>query len=147
MGEAAKVYNPNEVVIDFGGKQASGFADGSVITVSEDADRVSSVVGTDGSPVFSRNEVGLFKVKLSLLQTSDTNDVLDEHAEANRLGPGLSFVKLSIRDLNGRALHSSQSAIVSKVPESEYDRTAKARTWEILCTFGQNRVRGSKAIG
>lgn len=142
--EAPKVYNPNEVGTDFGGKTMSGFADGSYITVTEDDDRVAAVKGTDGSVVFSRIEVGFYVVKLSLLQTSDFNDVLDANAEANRLGPGLTFQKFSIRDQNGRAMHLSPAAIVKKVPESEYDKSAKARTWELFCTFGQNRPRGSK---
>jgi hypothetical protein len=146
-GEAAKQYNPSEVGVDFGGKSMSGFAEGSFITVTEDEDRVGVVKGIDGSVVFSRVEAGYFVVKLSVLQTSDFNDVLDSHAEANRLGPGLSFVKFSVRDQNGRALHTTQTCIVKKVPESEYDQKAKARTWELYCTFGQNRVRGSRPIG
>lgn len=145
--EAAKIYNPNEVSLDFGGKEMTGFADGSFITVSEDEDRVTVVKGIDGSVAFSRIEVGVFVVKVSVLQTSDFNDVLDENAEINRLGPGLQFEKFSMRDQNGRALYQSQSSIVKKVPESEFDKSAKARTWELYCTFGQNRTRGAKPIG
>lgn len=120
----AKIYNPDEVTLTIGGAQMAGYADGSFVAVKPSAARIVKVVGTDGEYSISRNADRGATLEITLMQTSDSNDVLDALVDF----PGFPVY---LRDRNGRTIREAPSAWIEEVPEEDFGRSAGERKWVI----------------
>ncbi len=128
---SAKVYNADEVTLMIGNVLIeSGFADGEFLSYEHVSDQVTSVAGTDGEVAISRNRDPRVNITITLLQTSDGNDILSG-LHALRRAPGGAFVApFTIRDRNGRSLHEGRCWIKKPAPV-RYDRSATSRQWAL----------------
>jgi hypothetical protein len=127
----AKLYNPDEVTLTVAGAQMAGYADGSFVTVKPAAARIVKVVGTDGHYSISRHADRGATLEITLMQTSDSNDILDALVDM----PGFGVY---LRDRNGRTIREAPAAWIEEVPEEDFDRSAKERKWVI----GVERLSG-----
>lgn len=123
-----KTYDPGQLGIIVGGKIISGFADGSMVKISRNEQAYMLKVGADGegTRVRSRNKSG--KIEITLMQSSDANDIFSAYAisdEATNSGA----VPVLIRDGSGRTLVDAATAWVQKLPDSEFAKDAKERVW------------------
>jgi hypothetical protein len=141
---ALKTYDPNQVAVVFAGVPIKGYADGTFITVTHTSTVFETVAGADGEVV--RTKVGdqRAQVTLSLLQSSDSNDVLsallilDENAP-NGAGVGI----FSMTDLSGRSLVVGAESWIVGWPEQTFDKTATQRDWVIEIANSQPLVGGN----
>lgn len=126
----AKTYNPKKVAVICGGFALSGFADGTFVNVAMNEDQWSLQMGTDGEGTRSKSNNHSAQITLSLMQSSDSNQVMQAFWNSDRLSDGGVFPFL-IKDNSGRSLWAAEQAWVKKQPDAELAREAGAREWVI----------------
>lgn len=115
---ATRTYNPSLVVVSFSGVPITGFAKGTFITVERNEDTYSLMVGAGGeaSRKQSLNRSG--KITLTLMATSQANDVLSAFAVSDELS-GNAVLPFFMKEVNGTTLVAAQSAWIMKMPKVE----------------------------
>ena len=73
MSSKIKTYNPKEVIVTCGTHIVTGYADDSFISIEPNGDGITKKTGCDGEIARSISPDNTYKVKLTLLQTSDSN--------------------------------------------------------------------------
>lgn len=127
---AQKTYDPKKVVVSFGNHLVTGFADDSFISIEANGDGIAHQVGCDGEIARSISPDDTFKIKLSLLQMSDTNEFLQNiHNNDRTTGDGTFSVL--IKDLRGGVAFSAEDAWVMKTTTRNFGKATNNREWEI----------------
>jgi Protein of unknown function (DUF3277) len=123
-----KTLDPGQIVIAWGPHIVSGYADGSFVKASRDADAFSKSVGADGSAVRirSRNKAG--SVEITVQQTSATNDFFAAKALEDEL-LGTAVMPLIVKDLAGRTVVVAAESWIRKSPDVEESKDMTDRTW------------------
>lgn len=126
----AKDINPDKVSISFGTYSIDGIADGTFISVERNADSFNLSVGADGegARVKTNNRSG--RVRVTLMQTSASNDILSGLMNADELS-GSSQLPLLIKDNspNGRTIISAEKAWIVRPTVVEYSNEATTGEW------------------
>lgn len=113
---AVKTYNPAEVSVIWNGIILSGFADGTFVEVTRDADMFGKMIGADGKSIRTKSNDKSGRVTVRLLQGSDSNNllaaaaILDENGDTGG-GP------LLVKDSSGLMVCAAASAWVKKMPD------------------------------
>lgn len=131
MGNVA-TYNSKLVTVTVGGNLMTGVGEGDFCEIEFDEDAFKKMIGADGTGSRSRNanEGGI--VKVTLQQTSPSNDVLSTLAENDRLlGTGVSSVL--VKDVSGRTVCSASNGWVKRMPANKFSKDQGSITWEIDC--------------
>lgn len=124
-----KPYDPDQVTTSFALIPLKGFADGTFINVSRITEAFTSVVGSDGEVARSKSNDNRRRIELTLLQTSDSNDVLSALHTADLEAPnGAGVAPFTIKD-GGRFLLVAPVAWIVQSPDEEFGREATGRTW------------------
>ncbi len=129
MGKV-KTYNPKEVMMALGTHIPSGYAEDSFITIDPNGDGITKKVGCDGEIVRSVSPDDTYIVKLSVLQTSDTNAFLQQKFNQDR-ETGDGIFPILIKDLKGGLVFSTDAAWVAKPASRGFGKEAANREWEI----------------
>lgn len=125
-----KTYNPKEITIALGNHIVSGYADDSFVTIDASGDGVTKKVGCDGEIARSISPDDTCVVKISVLQTSDTNSYLQQKvAEDRKTGNGM--FPILIKDLKGGMVLSADSAWAIKSASRGYGKETTNREWEL----------------
>jgi len=120
------------VQVAFAGVPAQGFADGDFLTITNETDAFTSVVGTDGEVSRSKTNDRRATVEIVLMCTSPTNDLFSAIHLADLAAPGGAGVgALLVTDLNGSSLYTAGAAWIMKAPDVTYGREANERTWTL----------------
>ena len=125
---AVKTYDPNAVIVTVGGFVMSGFADGTAIQAARNEDAWSTQIGVDGEGTRSKSNNRSGTITISLMQSSDSNQVLSNFALTDDASGG-GAVPVMIKDGNGDTLLVAETAWVKKMADVEYSREAGAREW------------------
>lgn len=129
--ERVKTYNSKQVTVSVGTHAISGFADDSFITVEPVGEGIMSKSGCDGEVARAIDPNSQYTVKLTLLQTSRSNNYLHQrHVKDKADGDGM--FPILIKDLRGNFLFSADSAWVTKDPSRQYGKDTNNREWEIV---------------
>jgi len=91
------------------------------------------VKGCDGDSARIRNGNRAGIVKVSLLQSSPSNNQLSEFLLADELTGFLNTGPLLCRDKEGGTLMLGTSAFIENIPPVTFGVTAKIRTWTFVC--------------
>lgn len=128
---ATTTYNANEVTISFAGALIDGgFADGEFLRIEKATDDTTDVAGTGGDVAVSPTNDKRSTVTLTLLQTSEQNDVLSAIRTAGRATPaGVAIGPLFVQDRLGRSLWEGAAAWIQRPPIATFDRAATSREW------------------
>ena len=130
MAGKVKTYNPKEVTIACGSHIVTGIADDSFVSIEPNGDGITKKVGCDGEIVRSVSPDNTFKVKIVLLQTSESNSYFSNMVDVDReTGDGM-FAML-IKDLKGGTVFSTESAWVTRKSALTRGRADANREWEI----------------
>ncbi len=125
-----RTYNPKEVTVALGNHIVTGYADDSFVTIDPNGDGVTKKVGCDGEIVRSISPDDTYIVKLSVLQTSDTNSFLQERfAQDKKSGDGM--FPILIKDLKGGLVFSADAAWPIKPASRGFGKEAANREWEL----------------
>jgi hypothetical protein len=121
-------YDPEKVILTFGGTPLSGWAEGSFIDIAQAAKAYTRKTGADGETVRSKSANKCNDVTVTLQQSSLSNDYLSAMNQKDR-ATGRNTLPLSITDLNGKTLMFWPQAWV-EVPDSwGYGAEVTDRAW------------------
>lgn len=123
-------YDPRQVIILIGGIPMSGLADGTFVSIERQEDAYTAVSGADGqvARVKSNNAIGT--LTLTLMQTSNSNQVLSAFALADQRNNSGTFPVL-IKDNEGTTLIFSAEGWIQRMPTVEYSKDMSNREWII----------------
>lgn len=131
MGQGTtRQYDPTNVVLNIGGTDIVGFAEGSFIEVERNKDAWLTVVGSDGEVTRIKNPdiSGTFKVTMN--QSSPSNDylstlaTLDEHtSNGNR--------PVYLTDKNGTSKATAKTGWVRKKAKLGFSNANETREWVV----------------
>lgn len=130
MADAIKTYNPKEVVVACGTHIVSGYADDSFINIEPNGDGITKKVGCDGEIARSISPDNTYKVKITLLQNSDSNSFFSNIADYDR-ATGNGLFPVLIKDLRGGMLFATEAAWVIKKSPATRGKETNNREWEI----------------
>lgn len=130
MADAIKTYNPKEVVVACGTHIVSGYADDSFISIEPNGDGITKKVGCDGEIARSISPDNTYKVKITLLQNSDSNSFFSNIADYDR-ATGNGLFPVLIKDLRGGLLFATEAAWVIKKSPATRGKETNNRDWEI----------------
>lgn len=130
MADAIKTYNPKEVVVACGTHIVSGYADDSFINIEPNGNGITKKVGCDGEIARSISPDNTYKVKITLLQNSDSNSFFSNIADYDR-ATGNGLFPVLIKDLRGGLLFATEAAWVIKKSPATRGKETNNREWEI----------------
>lgn len=130
MSSKVKTYNPKEVTIACGSHIVTGIADDSFVSIEANGDGITKKVGCDGEIVRAVSPDNTFKVKITLLQTSDSNAFFSNMADVDR-DTGNGMFPVLIKDLKGGLVFSTDAAWVTKKAAVTRGKADNNREWEI----------------
>lgn len=130
MADAIKTYNPKEVVVACGTHIVSGYADDSFINIEPNGDGITKKVGCDGEIARSISPDNTYKVKITLLQNSDSNSFFSNIADYDR-ATGNGLFPVLIKDLRGGLLFATEAAWVIKKSPTTRGKETNNHEWEI----------------
>ena len=121
-------YDPEKVIMTFGGTPLGGWADGTFISIAQASKAFTRKTGADGETVRSKSANKCNDVTVTLQQSSLSNNYLSAMNQADRAN-GHNLLPLSITDLNGVTLMFWPQAWV-EVPDTwEYGGEVSDRAW------------------
>ena len=125
-----KTYSPKEVTMALGSHIVSGYADDSFLTIDPNGDGITQRVGCDGEICRSISPDDTFVIKITVLQTSESNSFLqNKFNQDQKTGDGMFPVL--IKDLRGGMVFSSDAGWAVKPTSRGYGKEAGTREWEI----------------
>ena len=130
MADKIKTYNPKEVIVTCGTHIVSGYADDSFISIEPNGDGITKKVGCDGEIARSISPDNTYKVKITLLQNSDSNSFFSNIADYDR-ATGNGLFPVLIKDLRGGLLFATEAAWVIKKSPATRGKETNNREWEI----------------
>ena len=139
-----KVFDPSQFNIVFGGVTMQGFSESTMAKFEFDSESMSDVAGVDGEVSRSKNMDRRAKLTVSLMQTSDTNDLLSAMYNAQRLATnGDDVAALRVEDLNGRLVISGPESWIMDTPKPSYGKTASEYEWVLRIANAEAFFGGS----
>lgn len=135
MAGKIKTYNPKEVVIACGTHIVDGYADDSFISIEPNSDGITKKVGCDGEIARAVSPDDTYKVKITLLQNSDSNSFFSKMADYDR-ATGNGLFPVLIKDLRGGLLFATEAAWVIKKSSATRGKDTNNREWEIDTASG-----------
>lgn len=129
-GKKVKTYNPKEITIAVGSHIVTGIADDSFVSIEPNGDGITKKVGCDGEIVRAVSPDNTYKVKIVLLQTSDSNAFFSRMVDLD-IETGEGMFPVLIKDLKGGQVFSTESAWVTKKAAFARGKADNNREWEI----------------
>ncbi len=125
-----KEYSPKDVQVIFGGNIISGFADGSMVTISREVDGFTKHTGSQGevTRVKSANKSG--EASIMLAQSSPSNLILSAIEAADELTSN-GILPFIVKDVSGKSIYFAGEAWIRKTPDSEFSDVVTDREWII----------------
>lgn len=139
---SVKTYAADEVTVLIGVHIASGFADGTFVQIEETSDGVTSVAGADGEVARSMGTDPRKKLTITLLQTSDTNDVLSALYNTDKIRKNGTF-PVTVKDLRGRTMFAASTAWITKSANVSLGKEVESREWTLETSGGTFVVGGN----
>lgn len=123
-------YDPFNNIVNFGGVDLGGWAEGTVIEIERDEDTFSKKVGTNGDVCWVRNRNRGGKAKLTLMQDSLSNDVLSNFMSADEaLGTGVQPFQMT--DAAGTTVVHASAGRISKPGAVKRGKEHNSVEWTI----------------
>lgn len=140
-----KNYDPAEVSIIIGSHIVSGYADGTFVKFERNNDAFTRVSGADGEGTRAKSNDRSATMELTLMHTSESNDILTGFALADEVNNGGTFPVL-MKDSNGTEKHASEVAWIRKFAPSERGKEASSTVWTIEMNEHVPFIGGNPAI-
>jgi len=129
---SVRYFDPKDVEIIFQGVVLSDWAQ-EFIEARFSKPLYRMVKGCDGDSARIRNGNRAGLVKVSLLQSSPSNNTLSEFLLLDELTGFTNTGPLLVRDKGGGTLALGTSAFIENVPPITFGVTSKTRTWTFVC--------------
>lgn len=123
-----RTYDPANVIIIWGALRFTGFAEDTFLSIARAGNAFDSVQGADGSVARTNKNVRHFSVKLTLLQTSPTNDLLLMALNSDIINNNC-IAQMSIQEVKTGKLAFGASAWIEKDPDCDWGNKVGSREW------------------
>ncbi len=123
-----KTYDPKKVIVIFGGRALSGFAEDDMVTIKPLGDGMQIYSGADGEVGRSVDPNQTFEVTVALATSSESNTYLSNCYNKDR-ATGKGMAPLIIKDLSGETLFFAKQAWPQNFPESKRGRKIDNQEW------------------
>lgn len=130
-----KTYSPDKVTLAFGSHIITGFAEDSFIVITPVGEGTQEVRGADGEIARTVNLDKRYTVKLTLLQTSDSNAYLQKRYDKDQKD-GDAIDSITMKDLLGKDKFFGDKAWVVKPAEKKKSKAQENIEWEIRVAEG-----------
>lgn len=127
-------YSPSDVTLSFGGYQIAGW---DTISITRRSQGFITVPGIRGKHTRVPSGDTSATITISLLQTSQTNDVLSEIHRLD-LEYGTGRIALTLKDNSGNSVFSSDEGYITGYPETVYSGGFEQRVWTIFAQTTQS---------
>ena len=125
---AVKTYSPQKVSVIVAGIEISGYADGTFVSIEPMGDGTQSVCGADGEIARTMSADDRHKVTLTLMASSNSNDVLTALYYSDK-ATASGIVPMLIKDLLGSSIFAVAEAWITNPPKKEYDKKSGDIEW------------------
>jgi len=125
-----KAYACKRVLLSCGSHSVSGYADDSFIVVEANSEGVQKVVGCDGEVARSLDPDETYKLKVALLQTSDSNAFFQRKYDLDQQ-TGLGVFPVLCTDLMGNVIFQSDEMWVANKANRTYGKTTQNIEWQL----------------
>mgnify|MGYP001559136436 FL=1 len=120
-------YDPTRVHLIYGILPITGFAEGSMITLSPQGDGVRAVTGTAGETAFIETPNRQHEVTFRLFETAPSNVALMLLFQAGNVP-----VPLAINSMSTGATMLAAAAKLERIPGTTYDKDVPVREWKLV---------------
>lgn len=138
-------YSPTDVKITLAGVSIEGFSSDNVVSISRESPLHSQKMAMDGSVCITRQRYSPWKVKISLAQSSESNDFLSglvKLIQENDI-PIMEYLPLIIKDNSGTSFFFAKDVWVSELPTFDYGQSLNTREWELTCNDVEYNIGGN----
>lgn len=140
-------YSPSDIVVSLAGMHTVvGYADGTFVRILKEMKPFEKQrsMGGEISRIYSQDDA--FKVELSLMQSSGSNNILSMLYNidiATRVGK----FPLIIKDSRGQTNFVALTAWVEQVPDVTFSKNLEVWTWTFGCTEATLMIGGNGDTG
>lgn len=140
---ALLTYCPDQVTISLAGLvDVQGYAEGAFVEISKDVSPYSYQSSMDGETGRTFRKDNTYTVRITLAQSSPTNDILSALHSVD-VATQLGKVPLLIRDRSGTTNFFSPNAWVENYPVVGFSQNVETRVWTFKCSDGAILVGGN----
>lgn len=140
---ALKVYSADQVAATFSGILLEAEGDDQFISITKTNDTFTYKEGVNGFGTRSRRLGKLFRVEVTLPQTSEKNALLSLLHKADQETNGSGVGVFGIIDTNGTTVFLSPEAWIVKVPDWSAAAESDVVVWMFDCHDGEMLVGGN----
>lgn len=137
-----RTYSPKKVQVLVGNQIITGFSEDTLVEIEKADDDFEKAIGADGEVARTQSADDSGTITISLMQTSASNDVLQNLRDIDRLSGNDPF-PVMVKDGSGRALYSAQEAWIKKIPNSPFKKRADSRVWTIESGVVAHKLGGN----
>lgn len=140
-------YAPDDIAITVGTQIVSGFKEGTFVEAERTAETGMLDVGSDGEVtlIISPNQSGT--IKLTLQQSSPTNDYFTSLFLAlQQKNTSVAVVPVTINDKNGSTIVSSRQSVIQKPTKVTFADKGEAREWTFVCPYLSIEAGGESSV-
>lgn len=127
---AVSTFDPKDLIIVVGEVPISGYADGTFLEITQDAQQFTKTTGADGYTTRVKSNNYGAVATITLAQTSPSNDMLSLLASVDRL-TNKGIFPILIKDINGTTIIFSGTAWIQQIPDAVYGNEINTRAWVI----------------
>lgn len=128
-GFTIDTYSPQDVTFMVGGYPLKGW---NSISISRTVETFIPIKGIRNKHTRIRNKDSSATIRIDIIQTSTTNDVLSRVLELDTQN-GTGRLSLLLKDASGRSVFASDEAYITGYPEVVYSGDIQYRQWSIYC--------------
>ena len=130
MGQV-KTYNAKEVTIACGSHLVTGLADDSFVSMESGGDGITYRCGCDGEIARAVSPNNTLLIKVTLLQTSDSNSFFQKQHNIDMSPGGDGTFPIMVKDMRGGLLAQADQAWVTKPATRVRGKESNNNEWEI----------------
>jgi hypothetical protein len=145
MNKKTSSYNPAEVSLIFGTHTVQGYADGTFIEVEQSNESFSLVKGADGEAARVRSNDDSGTIKVTLMQSSDSNMILSMLHQADKK-TGKGTLPVIFKDASGDSIGAGPVAWIQKPANIGFSKGIENREWTIVVAHLEMLAGGNPAI-
>ena len=136
-------YDASKLVMVFAGIPITGFADGTFVSIDNNEEAFSLMVGSDGDACRSKSNNFSARITFTLGQWSASNNLLSALHTLDVEGVTEGIGPMLVKDLSGTSIFACEKAWIVKAPVAAFGREADNREW-VLETNDIKRLDGSQ---
>lgn len=141
---ALSTYSPSDVTITLAGIHAvTGYADGTFVRIKKDIKPFAKVRAMDGEIARQYFDDAGYKVELTLMQSSPTNNILSMLYNVDTV-THMGKIPLFIKDTRGQTSFLAGTAWIEEIPEVTFGAELDTRTWVFGCSDVAMTIGGNE---